>query len=383
VLILICKLRFLEMSTLDPACRIVLAHSKFFPNNTKTGLNFSGMQSGPAKSLYPTELRNFQGNTFTLQKRTTVLPIDNFSLKIESQKVLDRQEPILREQIEIDRLRLADPKSQIPYIEKKIGVAINKLAVKVAKYQYELFKTIENSMQFYYDQYCKLLINNAEKDVQNAELELQLANANDLASKDPLTGILNKGAFNERLNEFWELNRRAGTPFTLIILDIDYFKLFNDTYGHAEGDKCLKSVVEALEKSIRPHDVIGRVGGEEFAILLTNTTIGEGLIVAQRAKEKVQGVEIPHQKSSVSDFVTISLGLESFIPDSTQNSPTELYEAADKALYKSKEHRNCCSTLEKTFSTNETDAYYPPTVRQKRRRLHELTIRMMKRIALF
>ncbi|MBF0573934.1 MAG: GGDEF domain-containing protein, partial [Desulfamplus sp.] len=128
---------------------------------------------------------------------------------------------------------------------------------------------------------------------------------------------------------------------SIILCDIDYFKLYNDTYGHQQGDECLKAVASAINSSLRrPPDIAARFGGEEFIALLPNTDIEGALYIAERMRKTIQELKIPHNASSrlgLSDFVSISLGVGSCVPNHTRKHE-ELIEMADNALYKSKEN---------------------------------------------
>ena len=159
----------------------------------------------------------------------------------------------------------------------------------------------------------------------------------ELASKDPLTNIANRLSFDAGLDHYWQLLHRAGSPLSLILADIDVFKAYNDEYGHVEGDECLKRVARVLTESARRGaDIIARYGGEEFALVLPSTDAAGALVVAERVQENLAKEAILHQASPVSENVTISMGVVTLIPD-FKRSPQTLVEAADKALYQSKE----------------------------------------------
>ena len=130
---------------------------------------------------------------------------------------------------------------------------------------------------------------------------------------------------------------------TLILIDIDHFKAFNDSYGHIAGDHCLKEVALGLERSIhREIDIIARYGGEEFAVILPATDMEGAKLVAERIRNNICDLEIEHSASRTLERVTVSLGVCSLIP-AKEKSPTTLVAAADSALYCAKaEGRNCC-----------------------------------------
>lgn len=151
---------------------------------------------------------------------------------------------------------------------------------------------------------------------------------------DQLTGIYNR----KKLIQLSRIYRRKGTPeaFGVIMLDIDYFKLYNDTYGHVKGDEVLKQVAHVLTESVRSNDIVIRYGGEEFLVLLTNVTTAVAESVCQRIHQKLDIMALPHKASKVSDHVTVSVGL---CHQQKQNTFTmeKLIQQADESLYQSKE----------------------------------------------
>ncbi len=173
----------------------------------------------------------------------------------------------------------------------------------------------------------------------------QLETANQLlqhaSATDGLTGVANRRQFDGVLEVEWARASRNRLWLSLILVDIDYFKLYNDTYGHPAGDACLKTVASVLVGSIhRPEDMVARYGGEEFAIMLPGTELAGAAIVADRIRTRVESMEIPHTGSEVIPYVTLSLGVASAVPRK-DNTPTALISAADQALYQAKhEGRN-------------------------------------------
>lgn len=158
-----------------------------------------------------------------------------------------------------------------------------------------------------------------------------------LALEDQLTGLANRRSFNDTLFHEWERCGRSRQPLALLFMDVDYFKRYNDTYGHAAGDQCLSSIGQALKDSLlRPADTAARYGGEEFVILLPETTREGALAVAQRVLEQIDARAIPHQSSDVAPHVTTSIGIALQIPDRYSSSAL-LLENADKALYQAKQ----------------------------------------------
>lgn len=169
------------------------------------------------------------------------------------------------------------------------------------------------------------------------ELKIKSDLLEQLASIDGLTNIFNRRRFDEILHLEWNRAARSKTPLSLIMIDIDNFKLFNDTYGHAMGDQCLKDVAWTLRDCIRrPSDIIARYGGEEFAALLPATDQEGVKKIADNMRYEVEALGIPHSDSDVSDLVTISLGAATVFADTEINLSERLLKAADEALYQSK-----------------------------------------------
>ena len=157
-----------------------------------------------------------------------------------------------------------------------------------------------------------------------------------LALVDSLTSLPNRRSLDKNLDFEWKRAAREGKPLSSILLDIDFFKLFNDTYGHLAGDGCLKEVARSVQiASQRPADLTARYGGEEFAVLLPATEREGAVIVAERIRKEVERLGILHATSSISDVVTVSLGVATLVP-TLDISPLELLSKADKALYQAK-----------------------------------------------
>ncbi len=177
--------------------------------------------------------------------------------------------------------------------------------------------------------------------IKQAELYHQLEIANQklekLAVIDGLTGIANRRKFDDYIRSEWLRLAREQAPLSLILCDIDHFKLYNDTYGHQRGDTCLKQVSQAVKKvAKRPADLVARYGGEELAIILPNTTTEGAKQLAYQICLQIQSLQIPHIASPVDLYVTVSLGVAGLIPDH-DGSPEELIAIADSNLYKAKE----------------------------------------------
>ncbi len=180
-------------------------------------------------------------------------------------------------------------------------------------------------------------------ELQNAQIALQA-----LADTDQLTGIANRRHFDRKFKVEWRRAMREQTPISLVLVDVDFFKKYNDTYGHQAGDRCLQQIAMALDSiSHRPADLASRYGGEEFAVLLPVTSQENAAMLAERLRKKVESLKIEHSSSKLG-IVTISVGVSCCQPvwDFTGNTPDEeqkvtfpamLLTAADNALYVAKE----------------------------------------------
>jgi len=172
----------------------------------------------------------------------------------------------------------------------------------------------------------------AEAALQNANQELHR-----LATSDPLTQVANRRLFDECLSKAWSILVREQLPLSLLLCDVDFFKLYNDSKGHQAGDECLYQVAQAMKCAVkRPADLVARYGGEEFAVILPNTH-GEGAMrVAKEILLSVRRLCVAHPKSPISEYVTLSLGVSCAIPW-YKGSPQSLIATADRALYQAKQ----------------------------------------------
>jgi diguanylate cyclase (GGDEF)-like protein len=169
------------------------------------------------------------------------------------------------------------------------------------------------------------------------ELKRQRDILENLSSRDGLTGIANRRRFDEFLDQEWLRAKRKNTQLSLIMMDVDHFKQYNDNYGHLAGDDCLKQIASTLEKQLkRPTDLVTRYGGEEFASILPDTNNEGALHIAKQFIESISELKIPHSHSSVDDHVTISIGVATITP-SDLFFKEQLIKAADSSLYKAKE----------------------------------------------
>ncbi len=166
---------------------------------------------------------------------------------------------------------------------------------------------------------------------------LQRGALKNLAKIDSLTKLYNRGAINQKLNHLVDYAYRENKSITLMLLDVDYFKNFNDLYGHIAGDKCLVSIAKSLSNHCkRPLDFAGRYGGEEFLLVWFDTKSTEVDTLVEKVRTQINAQKIPHSESKVSDYVTISAGVVSGTPTIPDMSQTILHQA-DQCLYRAKE----------------------------------------------
>ncbi len=217
----------------------------------------------------------------------------------------------LQKESEIYRLRNIELKQKNEDIEGKIM----QLAVTNEKLSVEVTKRIE-----------------LQADLEQANKKFE-----HLSYIDELTGIPNRRRFNEVIRNQWNICLQGAIPLSVILLDIDYFKKYNDNYGHLQGDDCLKKVANTLAGSIKhSFDFIGRFGGEEFGIILPGTGYEFSIMIAEQVRISVEALRIDHGYSAISPYITISLGVATVLPEKPMNY-RELINISDKQLYKAKE----------------------------------------------
>ncbi|NUN63796.1 PleD family two-component system response regulator [Pseudanabaena biceps] len=181
----------------------------------------------------------------------------------------------------------------------------------------------------------------------NQQLAVFVNELQRLVAIDGLTQVANRRCLDEYLEQECRRSQREQLPISLVLCDIDFFKNYNDNYGHQEGDRCLQEVAQAISHSTnRPADLVARYGGEEFAIVLPNTDIDGGVSVAIRATELVRSRQLPHSQSKIASYVTISCGVATILVGHDFQA-ADLLKAADLALYQAKaDGRNCVRQMD-------------------------------------
>ena len=179
----------------------------------------------------------------------------------------------------------------------------------------------------------------AELEREKEEQRHLIARLDAMVAIDGLTGIANRRRFDETLEREWRCAERDHTPLSLLMLDVDFFKLYNDAYGHQQGDDCLKAVAGAVAAAVlRPADVAARYGGEEFALVLPHTPVEGAVRVAERILQNIRALGLEHRASRVGPHITASIGVACDIPErSRERGAAGLLHLADQALYQAKQ----------------------------------------------
>jgi diguanylate cyclase (GGDEF)-like protein len=178
----------------------------------------------------------------------------------------------------------------------------------------------------------------SERKKTEEELAALQKELEELSFKDGLTGVANRRMFDSILEVEWTHARRASQSLALIMVDIDYFKQYNDHYGHIQGDDCLKRVARALSSAAtRSRDFLARFGGEEFVLVLPETDEKAAIKIAERCRNRIFQEQIPHEKSPVGQILTVSIGVGAIVP-ALQDEPLRFVEEVDKRLYLAKRH---------------------------------------------
>ncbi|AFM39454.1 diguanylate cyclase (GGDEF) domain-containing protein [Desulfosporosinus acidiphilus SJ4] len=234
----------------------------------------------------------------------------DFAAALDHYKKYNHSRNKVRNEKVKEHLKLAAAESRLEQVKKEAelyrlsNIELKKANQKMSKYQEQL-----------------------EKDNQKLKL---------LSTLDEVTGIPNRRSFEETLKREWNRCLREGKPLSLIIVDIDNFKRYNDSYGHLQGDKCLRNVAKFLAGILkRSSDFIGRFGGEEFAAILSNTSYEDALNIANQMKKGIERQKIAHDQSSTIPYITVSLGLATTVP-TFESTIVELVSVADKLLYQAK-----------------------------------------------
>ncbi|GAB1540878.1 hypothetical protein NUACC21_35470 [Scytonema sp. NUACC21] len=210
-----------------------------------------------------------------------------------------------------------------------VDVTDMKLAEETFRWQAEKEKSLNQTVRKLYQQ------------VYTANQKLQR-----LATLDDLTQIANRRRFDDYLKQEWQRLAQQQAPLSIILADVDYFKCYNDTYGHPAGDTCLVQIAQAISRAVkhRPADLVARYGGEEFIIILPDTDADESVLVVQSIQKEIGEQNLPHAASKVAQHITLSFGIATTFPCQSRREQTVI-EAADRALYQAKKERNCYHSI--------------------------------------
>ncbi|MDR6490365.1 diguanylate cyclase (GGDEF)-like protein/PAS domain S-box-containing protein [Paraburkholderia terricola] len=175
-----------------------------------------------------------------------------------------------------------------------------------------------------------------------AELQRELEA---LSFQDGLTGVGNRRQFDAVLHREWSAAKHHGAPLSLVMVDVDFFKSYNDYYGHVQGDACLKRIAAVLSAAVRPGDFVGRFGGEEFVLVLPNTGTEAARQVAERCRDRISAADIAHERSPFRQTVTASFGVGTMIPSEAAD-PIAFVNLVDSQLYLAKDNgRDCIAAV--------------------------------------
>jgi diguanylate cyclase (GGDEF)-like protein len=231
-------------------------------------------------------------------------------------------------------LKIEETTKGIPVImltvKKELSDKISGLQIGADDYLPKPYNELELNARIYASLRTKALQD--ELKMKNRQLEELLDRVNYMAITDALTGLYNRRRFHDVLNSEYERAKRYSTPFSLVMIDIDYFKKINDTYGHSVGDAVLKEVSIILSSSIREIDTAARYGGEEFMLILPNTDKGNAQNLAERIRKTVE----QHVFRGVNNVITVSIGICG-MPDAKVDNEDKLIRCSDFALYRAKQ----------------------------------------------
>lgn len=221
---------------------------------------------------------------------------------------------------------------QRPYLLK---FDCNRPVTCAAEFMYQnvtIFPIVDKSGRV--ERFCMLVYDVTEQALGKLGMEHLNEELKTASRVDGLTGLFNRRYWQERFDEMHKLCVRRDNPSTALMLDIDHFKRVNDTYGHQAGDKVIKMLAALIKRCVRETDLAGRYGGEEFAIILNDSTVDDAKAVAERIRQFAQRLVVEHEGESIN--FTVSLGLAQFSPDFKE--PMAWLECADQALYQAKEN---------------------------------------------
>lgn len=231
-------------------------------------------------------------------------------------------------------------KKRLQIIQQSIHISLDQIEEKLLTINKKIFYAEVKSISILYK--GELAILTIFRDITERKITEEKINSLNnklqrLASVDGLTGIANRRTFDETFSKEWGKHQLEYAPLSIILFDIDYFKLYNDNYGHGKGDECLKQLATAISEMMQGYDnrLFARYGGEEFVVLAPNMNEKQAVAFAEEIRSKIESLQISHDFSNINSFVTCSIGVASCIPSTTDAMAT-LLERADIALYQAK-----------------------------------------------
>jgi len=339
-----------ELNTILQTYHGGLSNTIYRAKNLEIAPNIVEAQIRRSIRIVNREWRNYQGHFKRDEERQYV---EYTALEIKSINNYFRNIlKALGDGHQLKDIALLNFEKKITHIHKIINKLIS-YEVSVAKYERKRFLEVYDSLQYKVGFILMLVIfgvmiisfyvfksiQDDQTALEDATKKLKRANKKleNVSYTDTLTGLYNRRYFNHVYDRELKRAKRTHSYITFMMLDIDYFKQYNDTYGHIEGDYALKSVAKVLKETLkRPGDFVFRLGGEEFGVLLTETPESNSAIIARKICDSIRAREIKHEHSTVNEYLTISIGVACCIADDALNEEI-LLTRADEMLYKAKD----------------------------------------------
>ncbi len=290
----------------------------------------SSFQSSHLSLVKPYHLHRTVAAPFTQSMNARVQELTSvLQTTLEQTKLIELFADKLTKYIKLDGLDYQSP-------DEKVNRKIGTLSTHRATYDLKLEQTNLGSVHFYRDRTfsskeIELLENMLSALVYPLHNALDYQHAMEMASYDALTGVQNRRTMDITLQREVELAHRKQSPLSMLILDADNFKQFNDTYGHAYGDAVLKTIADTINTTIRGSDLLFRFGGEEFVVLTSQTVSNGAHLLAERIRKNIEAIR---QINSIKIHTTVSLGVATLLPDETAQA---FFERADSAVYAAKQ----------------------------------------------
>ena len=239
--------------------------------------------------------------------------------------------------VSLSLISIISTKEQIVCIVGEIAVLVALLVTKSVNVEHSLYALVIASLGniIVHKNYVSFL--------QRVEGESKISSAKSQAETDPMTSLLNRRGLSRRIAHIWPMCIRQKLEVAVVMLDIDFFKRYNDAFGHAAGDECIRKVAEVIKSCTkRKTDCAARVGGEEFLVVLTEITKADAINWAMECKKAIEDLRIQHANNNFLPYVTVSIGIGHGVPENAKNEFWELRNEADRGLYQAKEAGRAC-----------------------------------------